>query len=472
MGRRRIERPSFSSHVTVLLFKVTLSIFLIKMIRKIFPRRPRLPDFLEEEVEDVGSGEGFFKLWTLLRHNGPYFDSIDEEMEQREMISIYQRIPSSYRNKTFWSNCPFPRRELERTLSKNPPKELPEGVRELHSTCLVDGREESIATWKMEPPSVFLGRGDHPLRGRFRRRVIPEDVILNLDEGAPVPKLPPGRKWGGVVHQHSSPWLWSWLDPLLEKWKYVYPNPASEQHMIREKEKFDVARSLKEVIKDIRVEYLKVLRNPDEDLKNVELAMILLLIDRLGIRIGNSGSQTGATTLMKSNVVIFPEKRMMKVRFVGKDSIVFDRDIHVEDFVTSWFFTLMSTPGPYLFPQTTSRDVNQYLGSIDPKLKAKVFRTYNASEIFQRGLMKGEPSISRFKAAGVEVAVFCNHRKIGILTRAMDQYSPNTSITNYIDPRIGVAWAKRNSIPLSKLYSRGLLKRFEWALNTPEHFLW
>lgn len=442
------------------------------MIRKIFPRRPRLPEFLEEEVEDVEPEEGFYKSWTLLRHNGPYFESMDEEMEQREMVSIYQRIPSSYRNKTFWSNCPFSRRELERTLSKNRPKELPEGARELHCTCLVDGREESIATWKMEPPSVFLGRGNHPLRGRFRRRVIPEDVILNLDEEASIPKLPPGRKWGGVVHQHSSPWLWSWLDPLLEKWKYVYPNPASEQHMIREKEKFDVARSLKEVIKDIRVEYLKVLKNPDEDLKNVELAMILLLIDRLGIRIGNSGSQTGATTLMKSNVIICPEKRTIKVRFVGKDSIVFDRDIHLEKFATSWLITLTSTPGPYLFPQTTSRDVNQYLGSIDPKLKAKVFRTYNASEIFQTRLLKGEPSISQFKAAGVEVAVFCNHRKIGTLTRAMEQYSPSTSITNYIDPRIGVAWAKRNSIPLSKLYSKGLLKRFEWALNTPEHFLW
>lgn len=42
----------------------------------------------------------------------------------------------------------------------------------------------------VEPPGLFLGRGDHPKAGELKRRVMPEDVTLNLDEDAPVPLCP------------------------------------------------------------------------------------------------------------------------------------------------------------------------------------------------------------------------------------------------------------------------------------------
>ena len=50
-----------------------------------------------------------------------------------------------------------------------------------------------------------MGRGQHPLRGRWKPRVRPNDVTLNLGETAQVPE----GEWSKVVHDHASTWLTS-----------------------------------------------------------------------------------------------------------------------------------------------------------------------------------------------------------------------------------------------------------------------
>jgi DNA topoisomerase I len=281
------------------------------------------------------------------------------------------------------------------------------------------------------------------------------------------------------VHQRCSYWLWSWVDPVLKKIKYVYPDPSSLNHSLQERDKFEAARRLKGVIRNIREEYVRVLSTPDADPGRVEFAMILLLIDRLGLRIGNTGSQTGASTLRKEHVQIFPERKKIRVSFVGKDSIPYDQTMYADGVVLRAMKKLLGTPGEDLFPTTTSRDINQYLQTIHPDLKAKVFRTYNASEIFQAYLQKNTKGgmgngelVGVFKGAGMTVAQFCNHRRLSTLNKLSDKFAPSTSITNYVDPRIGVSWAKRNHVPLPQIYSKNLIKRFDWALDTGEDFSW
>lgn len=437
-------------------------------------RRYERDSVYSEEDEDEG------EEWSTLRHRGPWFESIARETLKEEMIEYYRRVPDNYRNSTFWSNCPFSKDELREEsrgvgCKPKPPEDTP------HSTCEIDGKIVVINSWKMEPPGVFLGRGDHPLRGCFRRRVVPEDVTLNLDENAPVPKLPRGRKWGGIVHQPFSSWLWSWMDPLLGKIKYVYPHPSSDNHVQREIEKFETARELKMIIRHIRSEYRRVLRGwKTESPLNLEMALILLLIDQLGIRIGNPGSQTGASTLLRENISLHPERRKIRVRFVGKDSIQYDQEMRAEDFVLDAFRKIKpENPQTAYFPNTSSKEINAYLHSINPKLKAKVFRTYNASEIFQEGLAKrsrGGMNVSElvevFREVNIEVARFCNHRRVGVLVKMKETYSPKTSITNYVDPRIIYAWAKKYSVPIERVYSKTLLQRFRWARDTDQNFVW
>jgi DNA topoisomerase-1 len=270
------------------------------------------------------------------------------------------------------------------------------------------------------------------------------------------------------------------VDPLLGKIKYVYPHPSSENHVLREIEKFETARELKSIIRKIREEYRRVLRNwKTESPLNLEMAFILLLIDQLGIRIGNPGSQRGASTLLRENILPLPERRKIRVQFVGKDSIKYDQEMHAEDFVLQTLQKLRpkSPDSPY-FPNTSSREINAYLHSINPKLKAKVFRTYNASEIFQEGLRrKSRPGpqeglVRIFREVNMDVARFCNHRKMGVLNRLRDSYSPKTSITNYVDPRIVYAWSKKYSVSIERLYSKVLIQRFQWASTTEPDFIW
>lgn len=47
-----------------------------------------------------------------------------------------------------------------------------------------------------------------------------------------------------------------------------------------------------------------------------------------------------------------------------------------------------------------------------------------------------------------------------------------TSKTNYIDPRITVAFAVRNDIPIDKLFTKTLREKFHWAMETEGDFEW
>ena len=40
-----------------------------------------------------------------------------------------------------------------------------------------------------------------------------------------------------------------------------------------------------------------------------------------------------------------------------------------------------------------------------------------------------------------------------------------TSKLNYLDPRISVAWCKRNHVPVEKIYSKTQRDKFRWAID-------
>ena len=40
-----------------------------------------------------------------------------------------------------------------------------------------------------------------------------------------------------------------------------------------------------------------------------------------------------------------------------------------------------------------------------------------------------------------------------------------TSKLNYLDPRITVAWCKKNEVPIEKVYNRSQRDKFAWAID-------
>ena len=44
------------------------------------------------------------------------------------------------------------------------------------------------------------------------------------------------------------------------------------------------------------------------------------------------------------------------------------------------------------------------------------------------------------------------------------EVSLGTSKINYMDPRISVAWCKRNEVPIEKIFSKTLRDKFNWSI--------
>ncbi len=45
------------------------------------------------------------------------------------------------------------------------------------------------------------------------------------------------------------------------------------------------------------------------------------------------------------------------------------------------------------------------------------------------------------------------------------EVSLGTSKTNYIDPRVTVAWCKRNEVPIEKCFTSQLKSKYRWAMS-------
>lgn len=61
-----------------------------------------------------------------------------------------------------------------------------------------------------------------------KKRIWPEDVTINISEGAKAPECPiPGHKWGSVVHNDEVGWLAFWKDTITDSFKYVWLSSSS-----------------------------------------------------------------------------------------------------------------------------------------------------------------------------------------------------------------------------------------------------
>ena len=96
-------------------------------------------------------------------------------------------------------------------------KELREKLKGKYGIAIMDGKEVEVGNYMAEPPGIFIGRGEHPLRGKWKPKVTAKDVTLNLGKDA---KKPEGN-WGKIIHDNDSMWLASWMDFLTQNRKNV-----------------------------------------------------------------------------------------------------------------------------------------------------------------------------------------------------------------------------------------------------------
>jgi DNA topoisomerase-1 len=288
--------------------------------------------------------------------------------------------------------------------------------------CLWDGRKQKVGNFRVEPPSLFRGRGEHPKTGRVKKRVAPEQITINIGENAPVPEPPAGHRWKEVKHDHEGTWLAMWQENINGAYKYVMLAANSDIKGQSDHKKFEKARELKKHIDRIRTDYRKELKS--EKMVDRQRATAIYLIDQFALRAGNEKGEDEADTVgccsLKFQHVTLKPPNTVIFDFLGKDSIRFYDEVEVDTQVfknLKIFKKEPKTTGDDIFDRLTTSALNKHLTSYMPGLTAKVFRTYNASYTMARLLkeMKAtgtiQEKVKAYNDANREVAILCNHKR-------------------------------------------------------------
>jgi DNA topoisomerase-1 len=308
-----------------------------------------------------------------------------------------------------------------------------EKLKSIYGKAIVDGIEVDIANWLVEPPGLFMGRGQHPLRGKWKPRVRSQDVTLNLGENAPVPE----GTWQNIVHDHSSTWLATWMEKLTGKRKYVWLHDSSALRQNNDKEKYEKAEKLERHIDKVQKEIINRMLNI-RDVNQKKIATVCYLIFKLAMRVGDEkdpeeADTVGASTLRVEHIK-FPQnndKQFIEFNFLGKDSVPWQKTIEVNSEDTQGLYNNLKLfmkgkqSGSHIFDGITSSKVNAFLRSIDPKklpgLTGKVFRTYIATKTLKEALASPPIKVDNnssetlkiyvAKTANLKAAITCNHKK-------------------------------------------------------------
>lgn len=129
---------------------------------------------------------------------------------ERELISDLKKCDFSEINDYYKKKS-----EERKAMSKEEKLALKnenERITKEYGICIVDGHKEKIGNFRIEPPGLFRGRGEHPKMGMLKTRVMPEEVIINCSKDSKIPQPPPGRKWKEVRYDNTVSWLASWTE--------------------------------------------------------------------------------------------------------------------------------------------------------------------------------------------------------------------------------------------------------------------
>ncbi|KAL5034755.1 DNA topoisomerase 1 [Batrachochytrium dendrobatidis] len=411
--------------------------------------------------------------WTTLSHNGPYFPPLytphgikmlynnvpislspaSEEVASffaaligtdwasnitfqknffRDFLGVLKETDPSCPVKTF-EKCDFSpiaeyladQREKKKTMSKEEKaveKQAKAEIDNQYGWLKIDGRKEKVGNFRVEPPGLFRGRGEHPRTGSLKLRVQPEQVTINIGADSTIPEPPRGHKWGSIINDNTVTWLAMWKENVNNSFKYIFLAANSSLKGQSDFKKFEKARVLKSHVDNIRRVYTDELK--DKLMANRQRATALYFIDRLALRAGNEkgddeADTVGCCSLRYEHITLKPPNKVV-FDFLGKDSIRYYNEMTVDDQVFKNINIFKRDPkreGDPLFDRLNTAILNKYLNKFMEGLTAKVFRTYNASHTFQEELRKTpvngtvSEKLLAYNRANRQVAILCNHQR-------------------------------------------------------------
>ncbi|WXG44883.1 MAG: DNA topoisomerase I [Promethearchaeati archaeon SRVP18_Atabeyarchaeia-1] len=445
-------------------------------------------------VEDNLFVENFFKDFSNAL--GPSADYKREDIDFSEIQKAVDEEKAKKLN--------MPKEEKKKLAADRKAKR--EKNKEDYGYATLDGNKVELGNYVGEPSSIFMGRGEHPLRGRWKEGPSQEDVTLNLSPDATRPE----GSWKETVWQSDSMWIAKWDDKLSHKVKYIWLADTVSVKQEREKRKFDLANKLETRFGKLKDHIEKNLVSGDAMRRKV--ATVCYLINELKIRVGDEKAKdeadtVGATTLRPEHVKII-DNTHVNFDFLGKDSVRWVRNVELKEQVVSNIREFIAAATSPIFEGVKSDNVRRFLSDVLPGLTAKVFRTFHGSRIVRKYLDESAvtkddaPIKKKYEAttANLRAAEELNHKrqlpknwdqslakkketlnalrqkdderskkhareldlKIDLMTKTCN-YNLRTSLKSYIDPRIYYNWGKKVDYDWKLYYPKTFQRKFSWV---------
>lgn len=278
-------------------------------------------------VENPVFQENFFHDFKdILKKTGGAKDSNGNKVNIKEFDKCDFKPIFEYYDMKRTEKRNQPSAEKKRLKAEKEEQEAP------YQYCMWNGRKQKVGNFRVEPPSLFRGRGEHPKTGKVKTRVQPEQITINISKDAPVPPPPAGHSWKEVRHDQEGTWLAMWQENVNGQYKYVMLAANSDVKGQSDFKKFEKARELKKYIAKIRKDYEKNLKN--EKMLERQKATAVYLIDKFALRAGNEKGEdeaetVGCCSLKYENITLKPPNTVI-FDFLGKDSIRFYEEFQVD----------------------------------------------------------------------------------------------------------------------------------------------
>ncbi|KAI3397856.1 hypothetical protein diail_10257 [Diaporthe ilicicola] len=376
----------------------------------------------KQNVENPVFQKNFFgDFKEILQKTGGAKDKNGNKVDIKEFSKLdfnpmYEHFHSISEAKKAWSK-----------EQKNKAKEERLKMEEPLQYCKWNGRKEKVGNFRVEPPGLFRGRGEHPKTGKVKKRVMPEQITINIGKEAKVPEPPPGHSWRAVQHDNKATWLAMWQENVNGNYKYVMLAASASVKGKADMAKFEKARELKKHIDYIRKDYTKKLKS--EVMQERQMATAMYLIDKFALRAGNekdtdNEADTVGCCSLKFEHLTLREPDTVIFDFLGKDSIRFYDEVNVDRQVFKNLKMFKKPPkedGDDIFDRVNTSQLNKHLSNYMAGLTAKVFRTYNASYTMSNLLQNLDPKqhknltvnekVKLYNDCNREVAILCNHKR-------------------------------------------------------------
>uniref|UniRef100_A0A8C9SZU5 DNA topoisomerase n=1 Tax=Scleropages formosus TaxID=113540 RepID=A0A8C9SZU5_SCLFO len=346
-----------------------------------------------------------------------FFTDWREEMtaEERDLICEFSKCDFGEMHRYFVEQS-----EKKKDMSK----EEKEVIREQdilllceYGYCLLDGHKEKIGNFRVEPPGLFRGRGEHPKMGKLKKRILPEDIIINCSNDSKTPEPPKGHKWKEVRHDDTVTWLASWVENVQGSIKYIMLNPSSKLKGEKDWQKYEIARKLKLKVETIRKEYERDWKS--KEMKKRQKGVAVYFIDKLALRAGNEKEEgetadtVGCCSLRVEHITLHKEldgqECVVEFDFLGKDSIRYYNKVPVDKRVFKNLKLFMENKNPEddLFDRINVSMflLNNYLLFCNQLLLLNMFASLLSAN------MTLEEKLLSYNRANRAVAILCNHQR-------------------------------------------------------------